>query len=90
MRIVLFNYFGTKPNPVYDILSKALRKRGHEVIVGTISEEGVFQWCGAGNDVVAEMPLERPLSWMAIQTAAGGILSSLVCCKDDVQIEIFY
>lgn len=44
MRIVLFNYFGDKPNPVYEELSIALRRRGHTVWVGQADTTGGFVW----------------------------------------------
>lgn len=44
MRIVLLNFTGHKPNPVYDILETELCKRGHEVIVATLNDKRECSW----------------------------------------------
>lgn len=55
MRIVLINYHVNKPNPVYEILAGALRKRGHSVVVAAPDAHGHLQWCGDNGDVVARI-----------------------------------
>jgi glycosyltransferase involved in cell wall biosynthesis len=56
MRIVLFNYTGAKPNPVYDILAAALAKRGHVVIVGATDENSKIVWYNAQGEILGTVP----------------------------------
>lgn len=64
MRILLFNYHGNKPNPVYDVLAQALRKRGHEVIVATRDAQGSFSWRGpAAADLLTTAVDAPPPEW---------------------------
>jgi glycosyltransferase involved in cell wall biosynthesis len=59
MRIILFNFYGNKPNPVYEVLAQSLRKRGHEVIVGARTKDKLFQWRGDSNEILCSMSLSE-------------------------------
>jgi glycosyltransferase involved in cell wall biosynthesis len=59
MRIILFNFHGNKPNPVYEVLAQSLRKRGHEVIVGARTRDNIFQWRGDNDKILCSMPLSE-------------------------------
>lgn len=75
MRIVLFNYTGAKPNPVYDILSAALAKRGHTVIVGATDENKDLVWYDPHGEVLGKISAQgapknaRVASWLSARTS---------------------
>ncbi len=44
MHILLFHFHSDKPNPVYQEISAALRRRGHTVWVGAPNRHGDLEW----------------------------------------------
>ena len=64
MHIVLFHFYSSDPNPVYQEIAAALRRRGHVVWVGAPNRSGDLEWRD-GEQVVATKP--GPMSvppWM--------------------------
>ncbi|RMH01031.1 MAG: glycosyltransferase [Chloroflexi bacterium] len=55
MHIALFHFYSRKPNPVYQELANALRRRGHTVWVGTRTDTGDLHWYD-GNQQFAVIP----------------------------------
>jgi glycosyltransferase involved in cell wall biosynthesis len=55
MHIVLFHFYSKKPNPVYQEIALALRRRGHTVWIGQPDERGDLEWRN-GEQIVARQP----------------------------------
>ena len=51
MHILFFQLYTDKPNPVYQEIACGLRRRGHEVCVGTLNRDGNLE-CRDGSRVV--------------------------------------
>ncbi len=55
MHILFFQLYTDKPNPVYQEIACGLRRRGHEVWVGTLNRDGNLE-CRDGSRVVGVLP----------------------------------
>lgn len=65
MHIVLFHFYSSKPNPVYQEISAALRRRGHTVWVGQPDENEDLIWLDE-NRIVETLPgpKTKPEGWL--------------------------
>lgn len=59
MQIVLFHFYSRQPNPVYQEIAGALRRRGHTVWIGQPDPQGDLEWRD-GDQVVARQPGPQP------------------------------
>ena len=61
MRIFLVHYYGSKPNPAYEQIGQALRRRGHTVWIAQKTAAGDIQWSDGSTGVgIVDGPAQLP------------------------------
>jgi glycosyltransferase involved in cell wall biosynthesis len=77
MHIVLFHFYSKKPNPVYQEIALALRRRGHTVWIGQPDERGDLEWRNV-EQIVARQPGPQAVpAWLRRVKPLAALLAQL-------------